>query len=376
MAVNRTAGRRAHFGCLEKVRKGVYRFRYMADTPEGRKRVNEMIYGTAREAEKVRSLRWAQSKDPCRYTCGDVWEVYIVPSLEESIRPQTLQGYLKLYRLYVGPRWGSVPINQVRAMDVQSWLQSMSRANGSGCLKVLRKITRWGVMMDALDKDPCAVKFQMGKANSQKVKVWNLAELRDVWKAVYGSYIEPVFLLSAHGGLRVGEAVGVKRGDMTFENGDGGCICIVDVQRQINVREEVGPLKTERSYRRAAITSPWSDRLFELVEGLEADEWVVNDGSYEQPKRHRVNNMWTKLIKATDLDYAPLRMLRSSYETYMHWELGTPIDIVSRLLGHTQISTTMKHYDRPQDKSLIYAAAQSSMKLSDDCSKAVQDGTS
>lgn len=349
------ARQRSTFGSVTRQRQGVWRLRWMQDTPEGRKRVTEMVYGTRREAERrLAEIRLAIDERPA-LTVGAVWVRYERPHLEAlnargKLADNTLKSYKRHWATIVGERWADVPCTEVRARDIQDWLLTMSESKGRLAKAVLSLTLEQAVLLDEMQANPCKRRYEYGTGQRKERPIYTPEQLDALWASLRGTVAEAPFLLCAHAGLRVSEACAVRRADITPAE---GC-ALIHVEVQLGVDGAVTDrLKTRNSRRTAVMAEPWASRLLELCGPTYANEQV--DGT---PIRQRVvTECWRKAVAATyGIPYAPMQVLRPSYQTNMHWA-GVPIEQTSRLLGHRSTSTTLTHYDRPADEQIAAIGA-------------------
>src|SRR6266446_2847622 len=129
----------------------VWEFRYRV-TENGRRRLKNMLIGTARQFPTESLVRIklqalihkinGQSfflNDPM-LLCNVLIERFIMEERLETIakdrpsqspdglRYSTARGYYRLLNQYIRPRWGNVPVDQVRPALVQQWLDEMPRS--------------------------------------------------------------------------------------------------------------------------------------------------------------------------------------------------------------------------------------------------------
>lgn len=355
--------KRSTFGCVQEMRRGVWRLRWPEDTPEGRKRRSETVYGTRRDAERrLAEIRVATREAPTP-TVGQIWEAYVRPAYEDELesgakKPQTVHVYFTAWENSTAPRWADVPVGSLRAKDVQDWLLTISNGYAGRSLMLLRAVTSMAQMLDVIEVDPMQRRFRLPKRKSRAREVPDLAELARVWDLCRGTWVEPVFLLCAHAGLRVGEAAAVKPGDIEWVANGDGIAAIVSVERQITEEQQVETPKYG-SARRAVLPDPWATRLREIVGGLREDAvWVMDDGASEPsipPSRSRVKAHWERAVRA-EYPHLHLQHMRPAFETYMVWEWHVPQQRVSKMMGHKTVAVTQAYYDRPGDDAVVAAA--------------------
>lgn len=354
--------KRSTFGCVQEMRRGVWRIRWPEDTPHGRKRRSETVYGTRRDAERrLAEIRVHVGEDPGT-TIGALWDQYVWPDYQDELaigkkKPQTISQYVHAWEGFVRPRWGNVSVAALRPRDVQEWLLTISNGMGGKSLILLRAITAKAQFLELVDHDPLMHAFRLTEKKSRSREVPDLAGLGELWELCRGRWVEPAFLFCAHGGMRVGEACAIQPNDIEWRETPQGLVAVIHIQRQITEEQNV-ELPKYRSVRYTAISNPWATRLREIVEGLREDAvWVLDDGASDPeklPSRKRVKMVWDRIIAGTRWDGTHLQKLRPAFETYMHWERKLPMERLRKMMGHKSVATTQR-YDRPDDGTLVEA---------------------
>lgn len=346
---------RAAWGSVSyDARSRVARVRYWAMTPEGYRRCSRTFRDVSRaEAEEKRAaLLLEHGRDaPCP-TVGDVWARWVLPDLrrrleEGDIAENTVKEYCSAWRCHVAPRWGGVPCDGVRPLSVQQWLSSMGLSQARAALKPLTRAMDYAVRYEFVDHNPMREKYLMPSRSTVSRHddgVWTLEELGEAWRAVFGSWLEPAFLLAGFGGCRVGESLGVVAGEVELREVDGVPVAVVSIERQIPNRGAVPTdvLKTPHSRRAVVLCGRAALRLASLAEGLPAGVPLTNDGIGRWQTQTRLTREWRRLGMAH-----PFRNLRNSWATNCRWALRLPPWIVEPMLGHSGRDVTARHYDRP-----------------------------
>lgn len=131
----RKARRRAWGSVTEMTRGKKYVLRWVENTPSGRKRRSRTVYGTYREAcnelAKIQATRCDERAMP---TVGQLYESRYLPWLErkyDGSESGTPKNYQRAWKNYCAPRWGGVPIDQVKPLDVQEWLDGLAFGNAA-----------------------------------------------------------------------------------------------------------------------------------------------------------------------------------------------------------------------------------------------------
>lgn len=356
---------RSSFGSVTKIDRDTWRLRWWADTPEGRRRVSETVHGTRREAEdRLAEIRCeVGSEQGGSVTVGQAWERWYAPDcakrLEEgSLAPNTWRNAEGQWTTHIAPRWSKVPCTQVRPLDVQEWLLTMTWSNARLSKIVFGQVMGMAAMYGACDSNPLSLKYRLPKKKSGQVEVFTLDELRDAWKAVHGSVIEAPFILSAFGSARVGESLGVMACEVELREHGGVSVAVAPIVRQVGSDgKPTDRLKNEQSRRHVVLPGRVGLRLAELastaaVEGL---TWLADDGTCSPISQLRANRAWRA---ATGGDgYRPFKNLRNSWATFTHWQLGIDPLMVDKMMGHVTGSVLAKHYDRPDVDMFVETVA-------------------
>ena len=355
--------KRSAWGALTQVDSQTWRIRYWAAGPDGYKRRSKTIRNATRlDAERARSeLMLAHSEDaPCP-TVGEVWERWALPAWERRERDgdmsaYTLRQYKSGWNRHASPRWADVPCDGVKPLAVQQWLDGMSYNGALQSMNVLRPTVDYAVRYGVIDNNPFREKYLMPSKNTVERHdkgVWTLDELGEIWRDhACGQWWEAPFLLSAFGGCRVGESLGVRDDDVSMRDIGGVPVCMVRIDRQVpSVGTTVkDTLKNPQSHRTIAIPGRVGLRVASLAESCAT--WLGGDGLGNPSTQRRLMLAW----KGSGQVH-PFRNLRNSYETNMRWAQRLPPWIVEPLLGHTGKGVTEQFYDRPSAEMFAEAVA-------------------
>ena len=351
MGKRSTRRRRSAWASITEVDAGErYRIRYWAETPSGYRRCSETVRGTRRDAERRRAeLMLEHSEDaPCP-TVGQAWERWYLPALDRRVEvgelaPLSRKNFVSGWNAHVSRRWADVPCDQIRPLAVQQWLDQSTYNGAVRGMDVLRPLLDYAVRYGYIASNPFRERYIMPSRSTVAERdrgIWTLQELGEVWRSVRGQWYEAAFLLSAFGGLRVGESLGVRSEDVTAHEVDGQTVAMVSVHRQMPNRgaEPVERLKNAQSVRVVPIVGRAGARLLELAE---SGGWLSGDGMGGPNTQPRLVRSWS----AAGMEH-PFRNLRNSWQTWMRWELRVPPWAIEPIMGHRVEGVTGHHYDRP-----------------------------
>lgn len=356
---------RSTFGCVQRMTRDVYRLRWHEDTPEGRRRRSETVYGTRREAE----LRMAEIHATVGKSYGgaptvaECYERWWLPEararLEEgSLSESSMKSFLSHWRNHVSPKWGDVPVDQLKKDEIASWLQGMSAGTANVAKSLARQVLDFPVRYDVVQSNPFDFKVRMPtKANEHGKGVYDLDTLVRVAEVFRGSPIEAAVLLCGLASCRVGEALGTRCEELYEIDALGVRMVAVPIRRQVstNTGKVTDRLKNKWSYRCVLLPESAGRRLLEIAG--DGDGWVCRDGAGGHMSRYSVTRTWDKGVESAGLERIPFRNLRNSWHTAMEHEVGVRHETIERLMGHVCEGTSGQHYDRPATQQLAESFA-------------------
>ncbi len=360
---------RASWGCVQRMAPGKYRLRWMED---GRRRT-ETLYGTRREADdRMAEIRTRVGSGPSArpVTVGEAYERYYWPHVQAMTVDNTRANTASIWRAHVAPRWAGTALRDVRPAELQEWLLSLTRSQAESALRVMRGVFREAVMYELADSTPLSVCYRMPDRVGRPLQrdVIPCADVGSYYRAAESCGLGAMFLLAACCGLRVGEALGPKVGEIEREEHGGTVVAVVPVLRQVSnvgkvaVREvggeEVERLKTRKSARWAAVGGEWAERLLALQDEAAArgDVWMTDDGLGGPVAQKAARNDWERALGEAGLPRILLRNLRATFATQMDAK-DVPVEQIARLMGHATPNITFGVYERPgRDRAAQIAA--------------------
>lgn len=215
----RKARRRAWGSVTEMTRGKKYVLRWVENTPSGRKRRSRTVYGTYREAcnelAKIQATRCDERAMP---TVGQLYESRYLPWLErkyDGSESGTPKNYQRAWKNYCAPRWGGVPIDQVKPLDVQEWLDGLAFGNAYNSMIVMRRTLDFAVNLEQIPSNPFRREYEMPRKTPRRSKdVYTLEQAEAMLARIEGMPYEAAYILAAFGGCRTGESLGVRVEDV------------------------------------------------------------------------------------------------------------------------------------------------------------------
>lgn len=241
-------------------------------------------------------------------------------------------------------------LDRVSVMDVESYKAALRADVGPRqtdyILARLRRLFSLCVAWELCTKNPVSggkVKFFNVKARrdryvtpEEETKLLEAAEAR----------LRPAILFSIHTGLRQGELISLTWAQVDFKVGTYG---------QVKVR---GTLAKDREDRHVPLNATARAALDSLPRGIRKDARVfVGLGS----NRGSLNKLWYEAVKASKVNEGGEEGHEITWHTLRHTYAsrlvmsGADLATVQRLMGHENISTTMRyaHLARPHIEAAV-----------------------
>ncbi len=306
---------------------------------------------------------------PSRVTLGD-WLDKWLESRKAEVKPKTYSSYARSVRLYLKPHLGKKRLQEVRPVDVRS-LQDQIRGAGLGtdtqrlALGALSMALKEAVRLELITRNPVeAIKVISDRDKKGRVaQAWTGEEvlkfMTEAEKERQG--VALMFMVST--GLRRGEACGLRWANVDLISG----ICrIVENLVTLEGKPEVSTPKTA-SGKRVLSLPPEALSLLKKWQARQAEERAAMGAAWQDTgyvftttkgtslHPDNLNRTLTKLCKAAGLRSIRVHDLRHTYANLMLSQ-GVPLEIVSKLMGHSLPSTTQNLYRHvSQEETAQYA---------------------
>ena len=249
----------------EKRKRGpdVWIYRWREIGPDGAGRKPKVIVGSvdeypsqalARRAVEDLGLginRKKRQRDPEK-TMKQLITHYEAKELsEERVKktPYTCDVYRGYLKTWISPRWGSYKLADVKTAEVESWLRSIDRANGTKVKirNLMATLFNHGIRWEFIKANPItgpsrgAGVRQSGK-RKETPEVLTIQEIRSILNELPDRFRTLVFLFACTG-MRFSELRGLRWMDVDLASRT------LSIRRGV-VKKYVGDLKTRSSHRR------------------------------------------------------------------------------------------------------------------------------
>jgi len=291
-----------------------------------------------------------------------------LPTIQPTIRRSTFESYSRNVRLHVVPRIGSIPVQQLTAADLNRVYRVLGlpkAASGAGLSArtvqyvhtIIHHALRDAAKLDIIARNVAELASPPRVARPADRKTWTGEELKRFLAFVEGDRLFGAYWLLSMTGVRRGELLGLRWGDIRLDNGHVAItrtLVTVDVRHDGSTGAAWSTPKTTKGKRSIALDPATIETLrryarhqaAELARlGLDqsADSLVVAepDGSLIHPKTFSYR--FSRLVRDAGVPTISVHGVRHTHAT-LALELGIHPKIVQERLGHSTIAVTLDTY--------------------------------
>lgn len=356
-------------GGIDRLPSGRYRVRIV--TPDGR-RLSLGTHPTKRAAEMAyaRSITDQADGKPATpsavttptfadYASG--WVDTRLTKRGEPLRPRVKDLYLMQLRLHILPAFGSARLARITTGQVREWSARLRSTDGPGastaakCYRLLRSILTTAVEDGLIVTNPCTIKGA-GVEPADERPIPTVAQVHDLVEQL-PARLRCVALLAAFVGLRRGEILGLRRGDVDLDR----CEIAIVRQRQLDRHGNhlVGPPKSDAGRRVLAIPEVLVGDLRTHLDayGQPGGDGYVFTGQKGGPLAPHVwQSAWEKARTEVGVPEIHLHDLRHLAGTLAASTGASTREVMYRL-GHAthQAALRYQHATRQRDRAIAEA---------------------
>src|SRR3954470_14174541 len=350
-------GRRRSFGTIRRLPSGRYQARYPG--PDGRLRTapdtfesrpDAARFLSAVETDMQRGL-WSDPKsgDTTLRVYADAWLA------ERRVRgqplaPRTVDTSRHSLDMGILPFPGDMPLRTLMPATVRRWHAEVAASTGTTATRqayaLLRAILNTAVADEASGGNPCCIRGA-GQPHTPERPLIDPADVERAAAAMPAGVGASVLLaLWAH--LRIGEVLGLQRGDIDLDEGT------LAVQRQVVEIRGRGPIVVEPkmgSRRVVHLPQPAIDALHRHLD--EMGQMLPTARLFRRPDGSELRLMhlewyWRKARQAAGIEHAHFHDLRHAGLT-LSAQVGATLAEVMRRAGHSSAAAAIR-YQHAADK--------------------------
>lgn len=325
------------------------------------KRVKRSFYGKTRK-EVVQKLDAARRQTeqglplaPERQTLTSYLEQWLEDAARLRVRERTFVGYETIVRRHLIPAIGQLRLTRLGPQHVQAMLakkieEGLAPRTVQSIHAVLRMALNDALRWELVQRNVAAL-VTPPRSEQSDVLTLSSEQARRLLDAAERDRLGALFSVALALGLRRGEALGLRWGDVAFER---GTLRVERSLQRVGGALRLTEPKTSRSRRTIALPAPAASslrahRARQLEERLQAgSEWQDDDlvfttqfGTPLDPRN--VSRAFHKLLARTGLPRMRFHDLRHTCASLLLAQNVHP-RVVMETLGHSRISTTMDLY--------------------------------
>lgn len=360
-------------GSIQKKGKQWYAVIYDGVNPQTGKYIRRWVpAGTRRaDAEKVladlvQRSHGGETVVSEKVTLGEYLTERWLPIQQARLRASTFDSYRRNIELHVLPALGARPLDRLTVEDIDLFYAKLltgGRKNSKGPMKALapKTVRNIHVMLNKAMADAhrkgTVIRNVVALADApslkarkrDEMKAWDADQLMDFLDAIRKHRLHPVFHLSAHTGLRRGELLGLRWGDLDL---DAGSLSVRQALVSVAYDVQLSDVKTGAGRRTidldagtVDVLKAWRIERAEEKGGVQPTdtEMVVAkpDGSLIHPDIF--SQVFDRVVAKLAVPDISLHDLRHTHATLL-LKAGVPVKVVSERLGHSNVAFTMNTY--------------------------------
>ena len=292
-------------------------------------------------------------------TVTQFFERWLRDHVAKTKRANTLTNHEHNFRLHIQPVIGDRLLTDIKPGDIDSLLDGVTSTRATASGKSLRPGVRatlgaawtWAVKSQRISGIENVVAMTYGRPMEPREATWlDPEQVRTFVDAVAGDRDEGFYLVGVFCGLRFGELRGLRWRDVELR----GPRPQLRVAKQLD-EHGLRDVKTKASRRIIAldpivVKALDAQRKRQQVEQQQADVWLdphgglVFTGPLGMPLAGtQLRAKFEKILQDAGLPLIRIHDLRHSCASYLLGK-GVPIHVVSALLGHSRVSTTLDVY--------------------------------
>ena len=289
----------------------------------------------------------------------------------KAVKRSTFDINEKMFLRYINPAIGNKKFKEVTDTDLQNILNKTSETKAFSTVRKVKETINqcWKFAYDRKDIEKnLLLTLRIPKENQcgKKTKEMNIytdIEIKKMYSAIVEYYnehhyyrISPIFIFLANTGLRIGEALALTHDDIDYIN---KTVNINKTISRVKIRDY--SVKENRSYE-YIITEPKTDTSTRIVDLNNTAIWALDEikrrnkeqnivqsnyvfsseaGNFFNPRS--IEDTMKRICKRAGLEYYGLHSLRHTFASRC-FQKGVPVEIVSKILGHSSPMITTKVY--------------------------------
>ena len=359
-------------------RRGKETWELKFDAPRdggGRRTSYASFKGSKRQAQAELTRLLAQAAggghvDPSGLTVGEYLRTRFAHwKATGVISARTAQRYQQLIDNQINPYIGTRPLQRLSPHDLETWhtkLMTSGRKGRNGrpdgesgvssrtighAHRVLAKALRDAMKHELVVRNVCTIE-RAPKVVAEEIEILTPQQLNDLPALLHGHVLEALAMVALHTGMRRGELLALKWGNVDLENEE--MIRVRESLEQTREGLRFKPPKSKAGVRDIKLPAIVVDvlqahrtreleRRFMLGQGRPGSNDLVFPSANGTPREpDAISSAWSKLSHELGLDIS-FHALRHTHASYLI-DLGIDVVTISKRLGHSSPAVTLQIY--------------------------------
>lgn len=270
-------------------------------------------------------------------------QVWIDQLIADARAPSTKASHANAAKK-IYPSLGHRPLHSVSPIEVQAWVRSLDCGPRikQHAYDLLRRAFKRAVAQRRCEINPCEG-TPRPEYHRQPIQPFTVEDVCRILAAFRSHRLAGFFSLIFLGGLRQGEALGVRWGDIDW------AAKIMTIRQGIARNERGLPIARETKTRQSVREVPLTDTLLRALlsraliavqEGLHECDLIfpTRNGTPIQTSSFAFQ-VWKPMLKKLDIEPRGLHHGRHAAATFLR-RSGVPLDAVAKLLGHSEATSS------------------------------------
>jgi integrase len=261
-----------------------------------------------------------------------------------SIRAVTRANYESVVRLHLEPRIGGLKLEDVTVSRMRKLFADLSRDTTpwttSMAFRMVRRVASQAFREGLIPRDVMDG-VRVPKPQRRQPRILTPAEVQSLCDSITPRY-RALVLLSAWGGLSIGELGALQRSDLSDD------LSLVTVDEAVSTphgRAEIGPPKAAARRRTVAVPSWVSSELRKhILEFRSVTGFIFTTANDDIVTHVNIRRDWTAACKAAGITPAPRFHDLRHTAVALAIESGAHPKLIQSRLGHSSITMTMDTY--------------------------------